>query len=167
MFHTNTDGGHSPPSVKSIYPHETLRTHQDPSLRFSPVMNYLVDCKACPNHLPKQKPPQRRLSPLWWPDSQDGLARGANHHNIRRFSAKSRFSLNVVMVFTAKQNPPQRCPPPCGGSDVCPDKTCHGSAASRFQVPQVAPKEERRVLWYASDGLRGEMGCLGPAQRQA
>ena len=42
-----------------------------------------------------------------------------------------------------------------------------GSAASRFQVPQVAPKEERRVLWYASDGLRGEMGCLGPAQRQA
>ena len=44
---------------------------------------------------------------------------------------------------------------------------CYGSAASRFQVPQVAPKEERRVLWYASDGLRGEMGCLGPAQRQA
>ncbi len=44
---------------------------------------------------------------------------------------------------------------------------CYGSAASRFQVPQVAPKEERRVLWYASDGLRGEMECLGPAQRQA
>ena len=43
----------------------------------------------------------------------------------------------------------------------------YGSAASRFQVPQVAPKEERRVLWYASDGLRGEMGCLGPAQRRA
>ena len=43
----------------------------------------------------------------------------------------------------------------------------YGSAASRFQVPQVAPKEERRVLWYASDGLRGEMGCLGPTQRQA
>ena len=33
-------------------------------------------------------------------------------------------------------------------------------------MPQVAPKEERRVLWYASDGLKGEMGCLGPAQRQ-
>ena len=44
---------------------------------------------------------------------------------------------------------------------------CYGSAASRFQVPQVAPKEERRVLWYASDGLRGEMGCLELAQRQA
>ena len=67
MFHTNADGGHSPPSVKSIYPHETLRTHQAPSLRFSPVMNYLVDCKACPTHLPKQKPPQRCLAPLWWP----------------------------------------------------------------------------------------------------
>ncbi len=46
-------------------------------------------------------------------------------------------------------------------------RQCYGIAASRFQVPQVAPKEERRVLWYASDGLRGEMGCLGPAQRQA
>ena len=34
-------------------------------------------------------------------------------------------------------------------------------------MPQVAPKEERRVLWYASDGLRDEMGCLGPAQRRA
>ena len=36
-----------------------------------------------------------------------------------------------------------------------------------FGVPQVAAKEERSVLWYASDGLRGEMECLGPAQRQA
>ncbi len=40
-------------------------------------------------------------SPLWWPNPKGGLARGANHHNIRRFSAKSRFSSNVVMVFTA------------------------------------------------------------------
>ena len=54
MFHTNADGGHSPPSVKSIYPHETLRAHQAPSLRFSLSMNYLVDCKACPTHLTKQ-----------------------------------------------------------------------------------------------------------------
>ena len=46
----------------------------------------------------KQKPPQRGQAPLWRPDSQGGLARGANHHNIRRFSAKSRFSSNVVMV---------------------------------------------------------------------
>ena len=40
-----------------------------------------------------------------WPDPQDGLTRGANHHNIRRFSAKSRFLSNVVMVsyrFTAR-----------------------------------------------------------------
>ena len=29
------------------------------------------------------------------------------------------------------------------------------------QVPEIAPKEERRVLWYASDGLRGKVGCLG------
>ena len=43
----------------------------------------------------KQKPPQRCLAPLWWP------GRNANHHNIRRYSAKSRFSSNVVMVFTA------------------------------------------------------------------
>ena len=30
-----------------------------------------------------------------------------------------------------------------------------------FEVPQVTAKEERSVLWYASDGLSGEMGCLG------
>ncbi|GAA6333182.1 hypothetical protein I0600191H4_01540 [Collinsella sp. i06-0019-1H4] len=35
------------------------------------------------------------------------------------------------------------------------------TSASRLQVPQVAAKEERRVLLYASDGLSGEMGCLG------
>ena len=28
-------------------------------------------------------------------------------------------------------------------------------------VPEVAVKEKRRVLWYASDGLRGKVGCLG------
>ena len=39
--------------------------------------------------------------------------------------------------------------------------------ASRYQVPQVAAKEERRVLLYASDGLSGEMRCLGPTQRRA
>ena len=54
MFHTNVDGGYSPPSVKSIYPHETLRTHQAPFLRFPPNMNYLVDFKACPKYLPKK-----------------------------------------------------------------------------------------------------------------
>ena len=76
--------------------------------------------------LPKQNPPQRCLAPLWWPNSKGGRTRGANHHNIRRFSAKSRFSLNVVMVFTALRHdqsaggqtaaaprePPSRpCPP--------------------------------------------------------
>ena len=30
-----------------------------------------------------------------------------------------------------------------------------------FQVPEIAPKEERRVLRYASDGLKGKVGCLG------
>lgn len=55
---------------------------------------------------PKQKPPQRCLAPLWWPGPQDGLTRSANHHNIRRFSAKSRFSSNVVMVFTALRHDP-------------------------------------------------------------
>ena len=30
-----------------------------------------------------------------------------------------------------------------------------------FQVPEIAPKEERRVLWYASDGSNGKIGCLG------
>ena len=29
------------------------------------------------------------------------------------------------------------------------------------QVPEVAVKEERRVLEYASDGLNGKIGCLG------
>lgn len=58
---------------------------------------------------------------------QDGLAQGTNHHNIRCFSAKSRLSSNVVMVFTAlrhdqnagvqtaatPQGPPSRpCLPP-------------------------------------------------------
>lgn len=27
-------------------------------------------------------------------------------------------------------------------------------------MPEVAPKEERSVLWYASDGLRGKIRCL-------
>ena len=43
----------------------------------------------------------------------------------------------------------------------------HGDSlreASDAQVPQVAVKEERRVLWYANDGLSGKMRCLGAAQ---
>ena len=28
-------------------------------------------------------------------------------------------------------------------------------------MPEIAPKEERRVLRYASDGLGGKVGCLG------
>ena len=32
-----------------------------------------------------------------------------------------------------------------------------------FQVPQIAVKEERRVLWYASDGLNGKVRCFGKA----
>ena len=27
-------------------------------------------------------------------------------------------------------------------------------------MPEVAPKEERSVLWYANDGLRGKIRCL-------
>lgn len=37
---------------------------------------------------------------------------------------------------------------------------CH-SMTRVSQVPEIAPKEERRVLRYASDGLRGKVGCLG------
>ncbi|WP_368238458.1 hypothetical protein [Collinsella aerofaciens] len=38
-------------------------------------------------------------------------------------------------------------------------------SARVVQVPQVATKEERRVLWYASDGLSGKMRCLDKPQR--
>ncbi len=38
-------------------------------------------------------------------------------------------------------------------------------SARVVQVPQVAAKEERRVLWYASDGLSGKMRCLDKPQR--
>ena len=41
----------------------------------------------------------------------------------------------------------------------------HRRSARVVQVPQVAAKEERRVLWYASDGLSGKMRCLGKPQR--
>lgn len=37
-------------------------------------------------------------------------ARNEKHHNIRRFSPKSRFSSNVVMVW--KSRPPQKRPSP-------------------------------------------------------
>ena len=30
-----------------------------------------------------------------------------------------------------------------------------------FQVPEIAPKEERCVLRYASDGLKGKVRSLG------
>ena len=30
-----------------------------------------------------------------------------------------------------------------------------------FQVPEIASKEERRVLLYASDGLKPKVRCLG------
>lgn len=38
--------------------------------------------------------------------NEDRPARNEKHHNIRRFSPKSRFSSNVVMVW--KSRPPQR-----------------------------------------------------------
>ena len=28
-------------------------------------------------------------------------------------------------------------------------------------MPEIDLKEERRVLWYASDGLKVKVGCLG------
>ena len=37
---------------------------------------------------------------------------------------------------------------------------CH-SMTRVSQVPQIGLKEGRRVLLYASDGLRGKVGCLG------
>ena len=36
-----------------------------------------------------------------------------------------------------------------------------GRSARVFQVSEIAVKEERRVLEYASDGLNGKVGCLG------
>lgn len=36
-----------------------------------------------------------------------------------------------------------------------------GRSVRVFQVPEIAVKEERRVLEYASDGLNGKVGCLG------
>ena len=35
-----------------------------------------------------------------------------------------------------------------------------------FQVPEIDLKEERRVLWYASDGLKAKVGCLGKPTQQ-
>ena len=37
---------------------------------------------------------------------------------------------------------------------------CH-SMLRVSQVPQIGLKEERRVLWYASDGLKPKVRCLG------
>ena len=36
-----------------------------------------------------------------------------------------------------------------------------GAVPGEAAVPEVAVKEKRRVLWYASDGLNGKIGCLG------
>ena len=33
-------------------------------------------------------------------------------------------------------------------------------------MPEIDLKEERRVLWYASDGLRVKVGCLGKPTQQ-
>lgn len=50
--------------------------------------------------------PQRCLPPFVVAEPEGWPGRSANHHNIRRYSAKSRFSLNVVMVFIALQHDP-------------------------------------------------------------
>ena len=44
------------------------------------------------------------------------------------------------------------------------EMNCH-STTRVFEVPEIAPKEERRVLRYASNGLRGKVGCLGKPYR--
>ena len=36
-----------------------------------------------------------------------------------------------------------------------------GAVPGKAAVPEVAVKEKRRVLEYASDGLNGKIGCLG------
>ena len=33
-------------------------------------------------------------------------------------------------------------------------------------MPEIDLKEERRVLWYASDGLKVKVGCLGKPTQQ-
>ena len=80
-------------------------------------------------------------------------------HTSNKAKTTTKVTVPFVVEVTFAQVKPAKL--------TCPFLACYGSAASRFQVPQVAPKEERRVLWYASDGLRDEMGCLGPAQRRA
>ena len=37
----------------------------------------------------------------------------------------------------------------------------HDSVPGVFLVPKIGLKEERRVLWYASDGLKAKVGCQG------
>ena len=102
------------------------------------------------------KPPQRCLAPLWWPNPKGGLARDAKHHNIRRFSAKSRFSLNVVMVFTAlwhdqnagvqtaatpREPPSQPCPPlrASAARQMSPPDTGQSPAAPRRRTCCQSP----------------------------
>ena len=72
-------------------------------------------------------------------------------------STKAKTTTKVPVPFVVEMTFAQIKP----AKKNCPFLACYGNAASRFQVPQVAPKEERRVLWYASDGLRGEMGAWG------
>ena len=54
--------------------------------------------------------------------SENRLARNENHHNIRRFSPKSRFSSNVVMVW----KPPTTTKAPVPIVVVLNDVLCRG-----------------------------------------
>ena len=97
--------------------------------------------------------PQRCPAPLWRPGPKGGLARGAKHHNIRRFSAKSRFSSNVVMVFTALRHDPNagvqtavapREPP----SRPCPHQRVSVARQTSPPATEQSPAGPRRRTCY-------------------
>lgn len=99
--------------------------------------------------------PQRRLAPLWWPDPKGVPARSANHHNIRRFSAKSRFSSNAVMVFTALRHDQNASGQTAATPREPPSRPCpplRASAARQTSLPATgqSPAAPRRQTYCQS-----------------
>ena len=76
--------------------------------------------------------------------------RNANHHNIRRFSAKSRFSSNVVMVFTALRHDP--------------NAGVQTTAAPREPPSRPRPHQRASAARQTSPPARGQ-SPVGPRRR--
>ena len=94
--------------------------------------------------------------------------------NFRRLKTRLTWEIQANNWPNPQKNPRPDAYPikEKGHSDVeateCPKKNPAGQPGSPVrlagwvsEVPQVAAREERSVLRYASDGLSGEMGCLG------